>query len=389
MTWRARWERVVALWGSPIPARVLRLIPSGLVIATLVIGAVSHDPVRLPYPLVLLLAAVVVVSNFSLLSFRSTDHSRLRLAGVIAFMAGGSALWYALPQSVLIILPFWGVRVAVRYRLGGRFEYALILLGIAGASVPTLLVSGSPASAIGVAVGVVALVLGASNRRAREERFEELEVSLARKQSAIEEHARAAALAERARIARDVHDVLAHSLAGLSLNLQGARLILTRDGASPEAIDQVTRAQRLAAEGLTEARRAVAALREDSVPDGRALADLVTAYRLDAGVEARFEVSGVARELPADAAGVFYRGLQEALTNVRKYAPGAPVDVILGYGDGQATLTVTDHPGKPPARAAGGGYGLVGMRERAQLIGGTLEAGPTEDGWQISLAVPT
>ncbi len=379
----------MALWGSPILARALRLIPSGLVIATLVIGAASDDPVRLPYPLVLLLSAVVVVSNLSLLAVRSTEHARWRLAGLTAFIICGSLLWYALPQSVLIVLPFWGVRAAVRFRLGGRFELVLILLGIAGASVPILLRTGSLASAIGIGIGMVALVLGTVNRRTREERFEELEVSLARKQSAIEEHARAAALAERARIARDVHDVLAHSLAGLSLNLQGARLILTRDGASPEAIDQVTRAQRLAAEGLTEARRAVAALREDSVPDGRALADLVTTYRLDSGVEAGFEVSGESRELSADAAGVFFRGLQEALTNVRKYAPGAPVDVVLGYGGGQATLTVTDHPGKPPARGVGGGYGLVGMRERAELVGGTLEAGPTEDGWQIRLVVPT
>ena len=389
MTLRALWGSVVALWSSRVSARVLRLIPSGLVIATLVIGAASNDPVRLPYPLVLLLAAVVVVSNLSLLAVHSTEHFRWRLAGVVTFIACGSALWYGLPESVLIVLPFWGVRAAVRFRLGGRFEWALILLGIAGASVPILLVTGSWASAAGVAAGVVALVLGSVNRRAREDRFEDLEVSLARKQAAVEEHARAAALAERARIARDVHDVLAHALAGLSLNLQGARLILARDGASPEAIDQVTRAQRLAADGLAEARKAVAALREDAVPDGRALADLVTAYRLEARVEARFEVSGVPRELPANAAAAFFRGLQEALTNVRKYAPGAPVDVVLGYGDGQATLTVTDHPGKPPAQGVGGGYGLLGMKERVELIGGTLEAGPTEDGWRISLVVPT
>jgi signal transduction histidine kinase len=230
-------------------------------------------------------------------------------------------------------------------------------------------------------------VLASANRRAREQQLEELEVSLARRQAAIEEHGRAAALAERARIARDVHDVLAHSLAGLSLSLQGARLMLVRDGASAEAIEQVTRAQGLAAEGLAEARRAVAALREDAVPGVRALGDLVTAYRLESGASASFEVVGDERELPADVLTTLYRTVQEALANTRKHAPGAPVEVRLAYGD-DVLLTVEDRPGRRPERAAPGGYGLVGMRERAELVGGTLTAGPTDEGWRVELRVP-
>ncbi|NUR93697.1 MAG: sensor histidine kinase, partial [Kribbellaceae bacterium] len=211
--------------------------------------------------------------------------------------------------------------------------------------------------------------------------------SLARKQAAIEEHERAAALAERARIARDVHDVLAHSLAGLSLSLQGARLMLVRDGASPEAIEQVTRAQGLAADGLAEARRAVAALREDAVPDVRALGDLVTAYRLESGAAASFQVDGSERELPAEVMSTLYRTLQESLANIRKHAPGAPVRVELSYGP-PLRLTVEDEQDKRPERAAPGGYGLLGMRERADLVGGSLEAGPTSTGWRVELKVP-
>jgi signal transduction histidine kinase len=214
-----------------------------------------------------------------------------------------------------------------------------------------------------------------------------MEVSLARKQAAIEEHSRAAALAERARIARDVHDVLAHSLAGLSLSLQGARLMLVRDGASSEAIEQVTRAQGLAAEGLAEARRAVAALREDAVPDVRALGDLVTAYRLESGATADFEVEGEVRMLPAEVMSTLYRTLQEALANTRKHAPGAPVDVKLSYAD-EVRLTIEDRPGRRPSRPTPGGYGLLGMRERADLIGGSLDAAPTSDGWRVELRVP-
>ncbi|TDD46242.1 sensor histidine kinase [Kribbella antibiotica] len=306
---------------------------------------------------------------------------------MLVFAGAGSLLWYALPDSVLVVLPYWVSRAALRYHKAGPLEIAVIVVATLGVSVPFYLATHSLTTAFGSALGMLALSLAAINRRNRETQLEELEVSLARKQAALEEHGRAAALAERARIARDVHDVLAHSLAGLSLNLQGARLMLVRDGASAEAIDQVTRAQGLAADGLAEARRAVAALREDSVPDERALADLVTAYRLEAGVAASFEVIGTARELPAEVMSALYRTLQEALANTRKHAVGAPVVVTLSYGD-VVRLTVVDRPGRRPDRAAAGGYGLLGMRERAELLGGSLAAGPTADGWSVELKVP-
>jgi signal transduction histidine kinase len=275
----------------------------------------------------------------------------------------------------------------VRYHQAGRTELAVAALGVIGASVPMYVNTRSVTAALGTALGVTALVLASINRQRREEQLEGMEVSLARKQAAIEEHSRAAALAERARIARDVHDVLAHSLAGLSLSLQGARLMLVRDGASPEAVEQVTRAQGLAAEGLAEARRAVAALREDAVPDVRALGDLVTAYRLESGATADFEVEGAVRMLPAEVMSTLYRTLQEALANTRKHAPGAPVDVKLSYAD-DVRLTIEDRPGRRPSRPTPGGYGLLGMRERADLIGGSLDAGPTSDGWRVELRVP-
>ena len=383
------WHRLVAFWNSPVPVTVLRLVPTGLVIATLILTAGSPDRRQLPLLIILLLAAIVVLGNLAMLPLRYGEPlGRRRAIGLLSFVLAGSLLWFALPDSVLVVLPFWAVRTAVRYRMPGPVEILVVLLGIVGASLPILLNHGSPGGAVGTAVGAVALLLASINRRVREQQLDDLQVSLARKQAAIEEHSRAAALAERARIARDVHDVLAHSLAGLSLSLQGARLMLVRDGASEEAIGQVTRAQGLAAEGLAEARRAVATLREDSVPDVRALSDLVTAFRLESGGPVTFEVEGEPRALPAEAMTALYRGLQEALTNTRKHAPGAAVEVRLAYESGQTALTVEDHPGRPPARGVWGGYGLVGMRERAELIGGSLEVGPTEDGWRVRLVVP-
>jgi signal transduction histidine kinase len=186
-----------------------------------------------------------------------------------------------------------------------------------------------------------------------------------------------------------MHDVLAHSLSALSLNLQGARLMLTRDGASQEAINQVERAQRLAADGLAEARRAVSALREDTVPAARGIADLVTATRLETGTSIEFSLTGTPRNLSGSADATLYRTAQEALSNARKHAAGAPIEVGLSYLAGRVELTVTDDQGRRPRHGPSGGYGLIGMRERAELIGGELELGPTETGWRVHLVVPS
>jgi signal transduction histidine kinase len=237
------------------------------------------------------------------------------------------------------------------------------------------------------AVLAVIVLLGL-NRRTRLARIEQTELALARAQTATEEHARAAALAERARIARELHDVLAHSLAGLSLNLQGARLMLVRDGASPDAVAQIERAQKLASEGLAEARKAVAALREDAVPVERTIADLLTAYRLDSGARADFTIEGEPRELDAAVGTALVRAVQEALANTRKHAAKADVDVTLGYGSGTVALTVADRQGRRPPDAPSAGYGLRGMGERVALLDGRLESGPGEDGWRIHLTVP-
>ena len=371
---------------SSVPGLLLRAVPSVLTIISVAVAAGKHHQHRLPYAVIVALGVIVVVSNVSLFWLRYGEPLGRAGYGLLVFAIAGSLLWYALPGSAMIVAPFWVTRAAVRYYRPTPIAWVVVAVGILGASVPLYVTTGKGTAALGTAFGVVALTLASINRRTREQQLEDLEVSLARKQAAIEEHERAAALAERARIARDVHDVLAHSLAGLSLSLQGARLMLVRDGASAEAVEQVTRAQGLAADGLAEARRAVAALREDAVPDVRALGDLVTAYRLESGATAEFAVEGTPRELPADVMSTLYRTVQEALANTRKHAPGAPVQVKLSYGD-VVGLTVEDRPGRRPDRAAPGGYGLVGMRERADLVGGSLEAGPTSTGWRVELKV--
>jgi signal transduction histidine kinase len=300
---------------------------------------------------------------------------------------GGALLSVAIPQSWTVILPYLLAAVAAR-RYRPRVAAVIVTSGAVAIVITQVGQHGNPLLILASLAILAALTMTAIARRTRADRLEQVELALAREQAAREEHSRAAALAERARIAREVHDVLAHSLSALSLNLQGARLMLANEGASEQAQEQITRAQRLAAEGLAEARRAVAALRDDPVPAVRAIADLVTSSRLQTGTEADLTIEGTPRDLPGPAEDALFRTAQEALSNTRKHAAGAPVRVVLAYRDDATELTITDCGGHRPAEPSTGGYGLVGMRERAELIGGDLRTGPTDEGWQVRLVVP-
>ncbi|WP_223199240.1 sensor histidine kinase [Solihabitans fulvus] len=336
--------------------------------------------------LILLLSGLAFLSSVVLMWARVLPE--WVVCGLLLVLSlSGATLYTLTPRNLTIML----VYVAVTHASRRNSQPTLVIVtGVSAvATVVSIKLHRGDWLDISTTIAVLAAILAFGiARRARLERLEQTELALAREQTAREEHARAAALAERARIARELHDVLAHSLAALSLNLQGTRLILVRDGASAEAVGQVERAQRLAADGLNEARRAVAALREDPVPVQRGIADLVTAFRLETSASAEFVAQGTPRELSGAASNALYRTAQEALTNTRKHAPGAPVEVLLDYQADRTELTVVDRPGHEPRAAAPGGYGLTGMRERAELIGGTLHSGPTEDGWRVHLVVP-
>ena len=157
-------------------------------------------------------------------------------------------------------------------------------------------------------------------------RAEQAELLLAEAQRTREEQARAAALDERVRIAREVHDVLAHTLAALAIQLEVAETLLVESADVDGATQRVQRSRQLAVDGLDETRKAVSALREDGGPLPEALERLVDAYREETGGEARLEVVGQPRELDADVRLALQRIAREALTNVRKHAPDAAVE---------------------------------------------------------------
>jgi len=226
-------------------------------------------------------------------------------------------------------------------------------------------------------------------RRYRE-RTEEAERLIIELEASRAAQAQAAASAERQRLAREMHDVLAHSLSGLVLNLEGARLLAARDSAEPEIKAAIDRAHRLAKTGLQEARRAIGMLRDDDLPGPQALGALAEQFQDDTGVACTFDVTGAERDLGSDGRLTLYRVAQEALTNARKHARPERVELHLAYEAAGTRLTVEDvaADGERPPAGEGTGYGLTGMRERAALLGASLEAGPTASGFRVELWVP-
>lgn len=225
---------------------------------------------------------------------------------------------------------------------------------------------------------------------ARRERADALAASdLAARQSrrAAASEAREAALEERGRIAREIHDVLGHALSGIAVQLDMADA-LHAGGRDQDANEAVRRARALAVSGIGETRRAIHALREDTLPLPETIA------RIAHGSTAGFQIQGEPGEVRVEVAQAVIRTAQEAITNAHRHAPGAEVNLLLDYTDRLIRLTVTDtgtaEPGARPNHS-GSGMGLVGMRERASLLGGTLYAGPAEPpspGWTVRLELP-
>src|SRR6201994_3424700 len=246
-------------------------------------------------------------------------------------------------------------------------------------------------------VPVTGLLLG-HFIRTRQEQGEQAAALLARTQQLQAEQSRTEVLDERARIAREIHDVLAHSLGALSIQIQAARAVLTDHQDIDRALEVLATAQRMASDGLTETRRAVHALRSDAVPLDQELRQAARAHRERYGAEVAFTVGGQPRPLAPDATVALLRTGQEALVNAAKHAPGQRISVRLEYGaDDVSLMVVNDLPGDgDPAPVAAarphtvdGGYGLTGMRGRVRLVNGTLVVSAEDGHWIVAAGLPS
>lgn len=377
------------------------LRPLGVVfIAVVVIAAAQTQPAPGLHGEGLAVALVLAAYVAAVATAITVSWARRGLAAqaAAAGLIGGCAVALAVlqPHGPVEIAPSMGVWIAA-VRLP---------------PVPAAAVSGAITAALAVAVGLTAhpaaqsavtatlvcvllAVTGQFIRRSRESQ-DRTELLMAQLEDAREAEAAAAALAERTRIAGELHDVLAHSLSALAIQLQAARKLAGREEVSDGLRGTIERSAELTKAGLADARQAVGALRGDRLPSLDQLGALVDDFRRDTGADVTLRIDGSSRALPAEAALALFRGAQEALTNISRYAPDATTSVTVSYLADRTMVTVEDRAA--PAEAAGqsgplladagGGHGLAAMRERAQRAGGTARAGPTAGGWLVELEVP-
>ncbi|MEV0845116.1 histidine kinase [Streptomyces sp. NPDC049954] len=256
---------------------------------------------------------------------------------------------------------------------------------------------------------VAATVLGAALRGLRKARG----ALVVQEELTAEERARRTVLEERSRIARELHDVVAHHMSVISIQAQVAPHLVEHP--SPELKENLASIRGSALEALTELRRVLGVLRSEAHegdPDGVAgtaraddpaphapHAPQPTLERLDelldgvrgAGLDVACAVTGARRALSPGVELSAYRIVQESLSNVLRHAPGATVTIELGYHRAALSLRVTNSaPERPVAPSPGPGHGLLGMRERIAMLGGELANGPTpEGGYEVAAILPT
>jgi signal transduction histidine kinase len=307
--------------------------------------------------------------------------------GLIGSVSSGTALGVLAPMAVAQLLCTYQLAASGNAAVGfGAWAWSVVGLAVIGGSVQGRYPQ-EPASWVWAVVAVtLAAVLG-GNLGARR-----------RVQSALEEEQRRSAqeqaarvrLEERSRVARDLHDVVAHNMSVIAIQAEAAPLRAPDDAAA--LATELAGIRRTALETLTEMRRILGVLRttdEDTTtaptPDIGQLDALIARVRAT-GAKVELTTHGAPRPVAAGVGVSVYRIVQESLSNALRHAPGAPVSVVLTYDDPGSGLVVRVENDRSTARpddtgdAAGAAHGLLGMRERASLLGGTLTAGPTSAG---------
>ena len=319
----------------------------------------------------------------------------------VAVAVVGVLLWPLLDLTGPTYLLFYGQFLPLALVLFSVVRYAeapWAAIGGAGMFLPLVWVDVTrpemhQPSEIAFNVGVFLVVaLAAATLRRLAARAQESQRRAIAAEVAAAEQAMAAVVEERTRIARELHDIVAHSMTVMVVQAGAAEQVVHDD---PTTVTQALRTIRsTGTDALAEMRRLVEMLRDSDEPGdlapqpGLAAVESLVAAARRPGLAVRLEVTGEPASLPAGLDLAAYRIVQEALTNVRKHADASEVVVMLHYGDDEVRVDVRDNGngGGDPVRT--GGHGLVGMRERAALYGGSLEAGRTPSGFHVLAVLP-
>ncbi|MEU8589294.1 histidine kinase [Streptomyces sp. NPDC048664] len=361
-------------------------------LAVIVISAVTVKPVGVSGR-GLAVTVLLVVNSVALLA-RHLPETRLTPRVALLWLAAGVPA-----AAALIAVSRSGSSYLFAYFLVGHIGYRLPLRQALSLAASCSLLCGSVLYfrlgpgyellpwIVGASTGVpvVAGILSRSRQRAVEAMVQSAESA----ERAARAEARTAVLTERSRIARDVHDVLAHSLAGINMQLELVDALIDT-GDLDRVREANDKAHGMVRESLKQAQWTVHALREDSLP----LVESLTAMIESSGHRDALTVTGTVRVLPARATQNLLRIAQESLTNAARHAPGGTVRVGLVFDADSTTLLVRNGPAtRPGAAGVGSGMGLIGMRERVALLGGTINAGPVTEGpdrggWQVEAVIP-
>ena len=321
---------------------------------------------------------------------------RAPLPALVTALAASLAMGLAFTSVDALFVPFVVV-LALTYACGAYREGLTTYAGLALAVValPAIVATMEDRVAADyVFPTLIASVTWLAGRamRTRARLTEELHETAARLAEAHEDEGRLAAIDERRRIAREMHDLVAHSMSVMVVQAGGARRILDRDPS--RALEAATRIERTGREALDEMRHLLGVLHVGDVrpelapqPTLAEIGELVGRARA-AGLPAVLELYGDRRALSAGQDLAAYRIVQEALTNAIKHAGGAPTTVCVQWSEHALAIEIRDH-GTGAARNGDSGHGLVGMRERVRLYGGDLEAGPASGGgWRVHATFP-
>lgn len=325
-------------------------------------------------------AGVVVALGSTLpLAWRRSRPVAAALTGTVVWLVP-TPFGFLLLGYVIAALLYFSVGNEVR---DPRVIVAAVGLGAAISVVATLRSFQPPPAAIGSALAVVAPAMAGwlvSHQRAQTARLQHLTDRLVLERDTAE---RAAAAEERTRIARELHDVIGHDVTVIAVQAEAAAAALRK--APDRAVAPVLAIRESAADALAEMRRVLGMMREGGTDDPLSpqpgLSDLerLVARSCSAGAEVELTLRFPSRPAPASVELAAYRLVQEALTNARTHAPGAPVRVEVDGDEHALSVRVLD-TGGPAVSSGGTGFGLVGMRERVRVLGGDFDAGPLPGG---------